>query len=89
MWAERLSPYDFEVIHGPGGTLNIADYFSRNPTHLNESSMNAKKTMGGVVHNKCCFRNEEQRAGKSESDPRRPATNHKRKQRNGRRKWER
>ena len=34
-----LLPYDFEVIHGPGRTLGIADYLSRNPTPINESSL--------------------------------------------------
>ena len=41
-WVDRLLPFDFEVIHGPGRTLGIADYLSRNPTIHNESSINAK-----------------------------------------------
>ena len=27
-WLDRLLPYEFEVIHGPGRTLGIADYLS-------------------------------------------------------------
>ena len=45
--------------------------------------------MGRVVHKKSCFRKEEQRADKSESNPRRPATNNNRERRNGRRRCER
>ena len=41
-WVDRLLPFDFEVIHGPGRTLGIADYLSRNPAIHNESSINAK-----------------------------------------------
>ena len=40
-WVDRLLPFDFEVIHGPGRTLGLADYLSRNPTIHNESSINA------------------------------------------------
>ena len=53
-WVDRLLPNDFEVIHGPGRTLGIADYLSPNPTQLNESSKKHKKLMGGMVHNKSC-----------------------------------
>ena len=35
----RLLLYDFEVIHGPGRTLGIADYLSRNPSPLIENSV--------------------------------------------------
>ena len=38
-WVDRLLPFDFEVIHGPGGTLGIAYYLSRIPTPMNESSV--------------------------------------------------
>ena len=38
-WVDRLLPYDFEVIHGPGRTLGIADYLSRNLSPLIESSV--------------------------------------------------
>ena len=38
-WVDRLLPYDFEVIHGPGRTLGIADYLSRNPSPLIENSV--------------------------------------------------
>ena len=38
-WLDRLLPYDFEVIHGPGRTLGIADYLSRNPSPLFENSI--------------------------------------------------
>ena len=31
-WADRLLPFDFEVIHVPGVTLRIVDYLSRYPT---------------------------------------------------------
>ena len=31
-WADRLLPFDFEVIHVPGVTLGIVDYLSRYPT---------------------------------------------------------
>ena len=31
-WADRLLPFDFEVIHVPGVTLRIVDYLSRCPT---------------------------------------------------------
>ena len=31
-WADRLLPFDFEVIHVPGVTLGIVDYLSRHPT---------------------------------------------------------
>ena len=41
-WVDRLLPYDFEVIHGPGRTLGIADYLSRNPTEHNENAIDAK-----------------------------------------------
>ena len=41
-WVGRLLPFDFEVIHGQGRTLGIADYLSLNPTQHNESSMKAK-----------------------------------------------
>ena len=38
-WLDRLLPYEFEVIHGPGRTLGIADYLSRNPSQLIENSI--------------------------------------------------
>ena len=41
-WVDRLLPFDFEVIHGLGRTLGIADYLSRNPTQQNENSIKAK-----------------------------------------------
>ena len=41
-WVDRLLPFDFEVIHGPGRNLGIADYLSRNPTEQNESTIKAK-----------------------------------------------
>ena len=41
-WVDRLLPFDFKVIHGPGRTLGIADCLSRNPTQHNESSVKAK-----------------------------------------------
>ena len=31
-WADRLLPFDFEVIHVPGVTLGIVDYLSCHPT---------------------------------------------------------
>ena len=31
-WADRLLPFDFEVIHVPGVTLGTVDYLSRYPT---------------------------------------------------------
>ena len=31
-WADRLLPFDFEIIHVPGVTLGIVDYLSRYPT---------------------------------------------------------
>ena len=31
-WADRLLPFDFEVIHVPGVTLGIVNYLSRYPT---------------------------------------------------------
>ena len=31
-WADRLLPFNFEVIHVPGVTLGIVDYLSRYPT---------------------------------------------------------
>ena len=31
-WADRLLPFDFEVIHVPGVTLGNVDYLSRHPT---------------------------------------------------------
>ena len=36
---DRLLPSDFEVIHGSGRTLGIADYLFRNPSPINESSV--------------------------------------------------
>ena len=41
-WIERLLPFDFEVVHGPGRTFGIADYLSRIPTIHYESSIKAK-----------------------------------------------
>ena len=38
-WLDRLLPYDFEVIHGQGRTLGIADFSSRNPSPLIENSV--------------------------------------------------
>ena len=40
-WADRLLPFEFEKIHGPGRTLGIADYLSRNPTLQTDNAINA------------------------------------------------
>ena len=38
-WLDQLLRYDFEVIHGPGRPLGIADYLSRNPSPFIENSV--------------------------------------------------
>ena len=39
-WADRLFPFDFEVIQVPWVTLGIVDYFSRYPTFSNPAPSN-------------------------------------------------
>ena len=41
-WVDRFLPFDFKVLHGPGRTLGITDYLSRNPTEQNEITIKAK-----------------------------------------------
>ena len=36
-----LLPFEFEGIHGPGRTIGIADYISRNPTPQTDNAINA------------------------------------------------
>ena len=44
-WIDRLLPFDMKVVHQPGRTMGLADYFSRHPTELNEKQFvtNAKE----------------------------------------------
>ena len=37
-WVDRLLPFDFEVIHGPGRDMGLADYLSRKPSPHNENT---------------------------------------------------
>ena len=41
-WVGRLLPFNFEIIHGTGRNLGIADFLSRNPTEQNKSTKKAK-----------------------------------------------
>ena len=40
-WVDRLIPSEIEVIHGPGRTLGVANYLSRNPTPQTDNAINA------------------------------------------------
>ena len=44
-WIDRLLPFDMEVVHQPGQTMGLADYFSRHPSEYNKNewSKSAKK----------------------------------------------
>ena len=40
-WADRLLPFDFEVVHVAGRALGMADYLSRHPSNLEGASLKA------------------------------------------------
>ena len=42
-WADRLLPYEFEVVHTPGRTLGITDYLSRHPSPYEGTSVKAEQ----------------------------------------------
>ena len=41
-WVDRLLPFEFEVIHVAGRTLEMADYLSRHPTELQAAAIKAE-----------------------------------------------
>ena len=44
-WVDQLLLFDIGVKHGPGRTLGIADYLSRNPSPIIESSVESSTLM--------------------------------------------
>ena len=42
-WVDRLSPFDFSIVHTPGRTLGMVDYLSRHPSEYEDASIQAEK----------------------------------------------
>ena len=40
---DRLLPFEFEILHAPGRTLEIADYLSRHPSPIEGESVKASE----------------------------------------------
>ena len=41
-WVDRLLPFQFKVIHDPGGTIGKAEYLSRHPSDRIENDSRIK-----------------------------------------------